>query len=230
MRALARAALAAGFATASLASPAWAQPEVRVAGVSRDAVGAVLVDLSLADFITHHDDRAARVRSGLNQRITIRVDAIGIDTGAVLATSTRTCEIRFDAWTRAFEVDVRDRRDAVADHPPTTVTAVDGARDAVVACLDLIDFAVGGAARFGAEPPSHLMIVVELNAADAVTIHQLRQWLGRPDGESGGGETFFGSVVSLFVSRASLRLSVLDEHGATDARLEIRVPLDAPRP
>lgn len=230
MGALGRAVLAAGLATAAFASPAFAQPEVRNAGITRGPDGEVLVDLSLADFITRHDDREARVRSGLSQRITIRVDAIARGTGAVLTTSTRTCEIRFDAWTRAFEVGVRDRGDAAEEHAPMTVATVDGAGEAVVTCLDLVDFAVGNAERFAADPPSHLAIVVELNAADSVTIHQLRQWLGRPDGESGGRETFFGSVVSLFVSRASLRLSVLDEHGPTDGRLEIRVPLDAATP
>jgi hypothetical protein len=86
----------------------------------------------------------------------------------------------------------------------------------------LEDFAVGDASSLGRATSSlHFSVVVELNAADSVTIHQLRQWLGRPDGASGGGETFFGLVASLFLSRASLRLSVLDEHGATDGRLEV---------
>lgn len=206
---------------AARVSAAAQDAEPRPASVAFDGPdGAALLDISLSDFVTGSDERLARMRSGLPQMLAVRVGAIDDATSEVLASATRTCEIRYDGWLRSYSVVIRPTPSApAAAESPAWAPGVD---EAIDACLVLEDFAVGDASSLGRATSSlHFSVVVELNAADSVTIHQLRQWLGRPDGASGGGETFFGLVASLFLSRASLRLSVLDEHGATDGRLEV---------
>lgn len=151
--------------------------------------GRALVDLDSGDRLD--DALAERLTSGVPQTLTTRVEALG--EGRSRAEGARDCRITYDLWRRTYRV--------VVDHGPTEeLTEIDAVADR---CLALRSFPVGTEREWAALSGERVELAVahELNPMSSETVVRTRRWLTYPDGSARGAESFFGSLVGLFVTR-----------------------------
>ncbi len=132
---------------------------------------------------------------GLMQTLVTRVLASGTD-GRPIAASVRSCHVVYDIWADRYSVDVRTE---TSDRSLTlpTIEAV------VQTCLVADHVVVGDAAAWSGRHGQHVRfdVVVELNPVTPDMVERIRGWLARPEGGAARDEAFFGSFVSLFVTR-----------------------------
>lgn len=155
--------------------------------------GAPLVNFSVRDFISK--DVKKKLESGLPQRIVTRVYAFPERGERPIAITAASCRVVYDLWEGVYRVEEQtpaiDRARTARD--PT---------DALATCLEPKTLAIGDRAAFAKLAGRHVYfgVIIELNPLSADTVQRIRRWLSRAGGEL-GGDAFFGSFVSIFVSR-----------------------------
>lgn len=137
-----------------------------------------------------------KLKTGLPQDIVVRAYAYRERTDKPLSITVQTCRVIYDLWGGTYHVDLKrpDRASEVELRSP---------REVIRACLYLTKL------PFEREPLEQLRgtrvycaVLVELNPISQDTVERIRRWLSGPS--SGGqlrGDAFFGSFVSIFVSR-----------------------------
>lgn len=155
--------------------------------------GAPLVNFSVRDFISKEVKK--KLESGLPQRIVTRVYVFPERGERPIAITAASCRVVYDLWEGVYRVEEQ-------------TPAIDRARtardpaDALATCLEPKTLAIGDRAAFAklAGRPVYFGVIIELNPLSADTVQRIRRWLSRAGGEL-GGDAFFGSFVSIFVSR-----------------------------
>jgi hypothetical protein len=154
---------------------------------------APVLSFSARDFL--NADVRKKLDSGLPQRIVTRVYAYSERGERPIAVAATSCRVVYDLWEGVYRVE---------EQTETTDRArTDRDRTAAVgACLEPRSLVVGDAAIFGAQAGKrvYFAVIVELNPLSADTVQRIRRWLSRSSGEL-SGDAFFGSFVSIFVSR-----------------------------
>lgn len=188
--------VAVGTAALSWAAPVWAQrtalPERR-AGLHWTG-GTLAISVGVQDLFTGVDP--ARLTSGFATRVLIRVVVTRVGQSAPVAHAVRHTEIVYDLWDERFRVrrtdgdgrvDVRDAPDAAS---------------AMGLATALIRFPVASRARLVPGALYRITLRADLNPLSQELIAEVRRWLSRPAGAGrlSPGDTFFGSVVSVFVN------------------------------
>jgi predicted secreted protein len=132
----------------------------------------------------------------LPQTLLTRVYAYaeGSDTQPIGAQAL-SCRVVYDLWEGVYRVQrhtaVRDETFSLNSVPSVMDTCL-SAKDLPVS-LSAQQNALGG--RF------YFATLVELNPLSSDTVQRIRRWLARPSGDALRGDAFFGSFVSIFVSR-----------------------------
>lgn len=181
--------IAIGIAIAACASPAPDGTIDRRPIPLRFDRGLAFVDLDAGDRLD--DALAERLTSGVPQTLTTRVEVLG--DGRRRAEGTRDCRITYDLWRRTYRV--------VVDHGATEeLVEIDTVADR---CLALRSFPVGSEHEWAELAGERVVLAVvhELNPMSSETVVRTRRWLTYPDGSARGAESFFGSLVGLFVTR-----------------------------
>lgn len=155
--------------------------------------GAPLLSFSARDFVTQ--DIKRKLESGLPQRIVTRVYAFGERGDRPIAITAASCRVVYDLWEAVYRV---EEQTPVIDRARTTRDP----SEALSACLEPKTLAVGDRAAFAKLTGARVYfgVIVELNPLSADTVQRIRRWLSRA-GRELGGDAFFGSFVSIFVSR-----------------------------
>lgn len=189
-----------------------AQPPRRDASL-RFVDGALLVDLSLADFLDQALEE--RLESGLPVVIEVQVEAVPAGGGPAISRSVRTSEVVFDLWEERFHVE--EVVGARLRHFEEAELA-----GVVTRTLEVSDAVVGSAATYAEHrgEPIEVRARARLDPLSPDMVHRIRRWLARPGGSAESGDTFFGSFVGLFVNR-SVQGAEAELEVRTD---EVRVP------
>jgi hypothetical protein len=154
---------------------------------------APVLSFSARDFL--NADVRKKLDSGLPQRIVTRVYSYSEKGERPIAVAATSCRVVYDLWEGVYRVEeqtetsdrARTERDRTA---------------AVAACLEPRTLVVGDGSVYAAHAGKrvYFAVIVELNPLSADTVQRIRRWLSRSSGEL-GGDAFFGSFVSIFVSR-----------------------------
>jgi hypothetical protein len=153
-----------------------------------------LLSFSAEDFVTERV--ASKLDSGLPQRIVTRVYAYPERDETPISVSAQSCRVVFDLWEGVYRV---QQQTTSTDR---TLTLPD--RQAVVrTCLDVKAMALGEAAAFQPRRGRKIYFaaIVELNPLSPDTVQRIRRWLSKTGSGQLRGDAFFGSFVSIFVSR-----------------------------
>ena len=153
-----------------------------------------LLSFSVRDFA----DRSVlrKLKSGLPQQITTMVYAYPAQGKVPITVSALSCRVVYDLWEGSYHVQVQtettDKTKVLRD-----VAAV------MDACLNVQKLALGQRKNFGKYRGKRVYFaaIVELNPMSPATLQRIRRWLSRSGGDQLKGDAFFGSVVSIFVSR-----------------------------
>lgn len=171
-----------------------AQPKpVRRPVEARLVAGVPRVTFDATDFA----DRPLRdkLKSGLPQTIMVRVITRDERTGAILGASAQSCRVLYDLWQGHYRVQY-DRPRRTAD---LTMASVG---DVVAKCLRLRELAVPATRDVRlAGKRVYYAIAIELNPMSQATVRRIQRWLRRPAAGQLRGDAFFGSFVSIFVSK-----------------------------
>lgn len=191
-----RALLVLGLACCALSAPARAQDvsNVPVRAISvRWHEGAPLVNFAVRDFV--NKEVKSKLGSGLPQRIVTRVYAFPERGDRPIALTAASCRVVYDLWEAVYRV---EEQTPAIDRARTARDPV----DALATCLEPKTLAIGDGAAFRklAGKRVYFGVIIELNPLSADTVQRIRRWLSRAGGEL-GGDAFFGSFVSIFVSR-----------------------------
>lgn len=177
------------------ASLGLADPSVALRPMAVSWLGHVpVVSFSAADFV----DAGVREKlgSGLPQRIVTRVYAYpegGSD--EPITVSALSCRVVYDLWEGVYRVQTQtettDRSFVASDLPAVAA-----------ACVDVRKLAVGGVDAFNLHRGKRVYFaaLIELNPLSPDTVQRIRRWLSKSGGDM-HGDAFFGSFVSIFVSR-----------------------------
>lgn len=187
----------AGYAMLALfaASVARADPPVLVRPMAVKWSGqAPLLSFSARDFVTK--SVAEKLDSGLPQRIVTRVYAYPEGGAEPIGVSALSCRVIYDLWEGVYRV---QEQNATSD---LTRTLGDRAA-AMSACLDVRSLALGDAELFNRYRGRSIYFaaIIELNPVSPDTVQRIRRWLSKSNGGQLRGDAFFGSFVSIFVSR-----------------------------
>jgi hypothetical protein len=188
--------LASGTGALHVTRPARAQDisQVSVRSMTvRWHEGAPLLNFSARDFMSKEVKK--KLESGLPQRIVTRVYAYPERGDRPIALTAASCRVVYDLWEAVYRVEEQ-------------TPAIDRARtardpaEALATCLEPKTLALGDRAAFAklAGRRVYFGVIIELNPLSADTVQRIRRWLSRAGGEL-GGDAFFGSFVSIFVSR-----------------------------
>jgi hypothetical protein len=151
------------------------------------------IDVSNVDMV--NDKVRRKLQSGLPQTIVTRILAYSSDGKRAFAASALMCRVVYDLWEGSYRTEQQAphlRRSEVL-HDVTAVTS---------RCFVLAGFPVGQAADYQgkASMSFYFGVVTELNPLSAESTRRIRQWLSRSGGRP-ENDAFFGSFVSLFVTR-----------------------------
>jgi hypothetical protein len=171
------------------------------------------LSFSADDFVTA--SVAEKLGSGLPQRIVTRVYAYPEGGEQPIAVSVLSCRVAYDLWEGVYRV---EEQTAAADRSRT----VPDLKGVVQTCLNVRVMALGDTAAFARHRGKRIYFgaIVELNPLSPDTVQRIRRWLSRSGGGQLRGDAFFGSFVSIFVSR---RLSSA-EHSLTFRSNTFTVP------
>lgn len=191
----ARHALALGLATLLLASHALAEPPIALRPMSVKWSNQVpLLTFKAEDFVTK--SVAHKLDSGLPQRIVTRVYAYAGKGDKPITVSALSCRVVYDLWEGVYRVqeqtDTTDRSRTLPDQAAV-----------IRACLDVRSQVLGQAGMFAkhAGKEVYFAAIVELNPLSADTVQRIRRWLSKSGSGQLSADAFFGSFVSIFVSR-----------------------------
>ena len=172
------------------------------------------VTFSVRDFLDVSVSQ--KLQSGLPQTLITRVYAYGERGKDPIAVSVLSCRVVYDLWENTYRIE----RQTEAQDKTWTVKNLDGVGRL---CLELERSPLGDAKAFAriAGQRVYFAAQVELNPLSQDTVARIRRWLARPSGSQLEGNAFFGSFVSIFVSR---------KLGAAEKTLSIRSDLFAAPP
>ena len=139
----------------------------------------------------------AKLKSGLPQTLVTRIYAYSTGGGRPLAIDLRSCRVVFDLWEEVYRVQLQTR---TRDETRRTSNA----KDVQNWCLGFGKIRVGNAADYDKLRGGsiYFSVIVELNPLSTETVERIRRWLTRPGGAGRlEGDAFFGSFVSIFVTR-----------------------------
>lgn len=139
---------------------------------------------------------AEKLKGGLPQRIVMRVYAYAEGSDDPLAVAGLACRIVYDLWEGVYRVQMQseqsDRSFVVGD-----------LRAATRACLDVHGLSFASAELFAKARAKrvYFAVLLELNPLASDTVQRIRRWLSKSADGQLRGDAFFGSFVSVFVSR-----------------------------
>jgi hypothetical protein len=139
---------------------------------------------------------AEKLGSGLPQRIVTRVYAYPEGGQQPITVTVLSCRVVYDLWEGVYRV---QEQTASADRSRT----VPDLKAVVQTCLNVRVMALGDDATFTRHrgKPIYFGALVELNPLSPDTVQRIRRWLSKSGGGQLRGDAFFGSFVSIFVSR-----------------------------
>jgi hypothetical protein len=152
------------------------------------------VSFSADDFVT--TKVAEKLNGGLPQRIVTRVYAYLESEDDPITVTVLSCRVAYDLWEGLYRVQVQtessDRSFAVAD-----------LRAVMRACLDVRALSIGTAEQFARHRGKRVYFaaLLELNPLSRDTVQRIQRWLAKSGDGQLRGDAFFGSFVSIFVSR-----------------------------
>jgi hypothetical protein len=157
--------------------------------------GAPSITVSVRDLADKEVRR--RLKSGLPQTFVTRAYAYGGETDRPVAMSAMTCRVVYDLWEEVYQVHVQNPKGGRA-RTLKTIAEVEQT------CLQLDGIRIGGPGDYQAHRGKsvYFAVLIEFNPLSDGTVERIRRWLARPAGGGQlGDEAFFGSFVSVFVSR-----------------------------
>jgi hypothetical protein len=173
------------------------------------------VSFSVRDFLDAPVSQ--KLQSGLPQTIVTRLYVYPERGRDPLAVGVLSCRVVYDLWETTYRIE----RQTETQDKTWTVKNLDAVGRL---CLEADRWALG-------DPKAYVRVngqrvyfaaVVELNPLSQDTVARIRRWLARPSGTALEGNAFFGSFVSIFVSR---------KLGAAEKTLSVRSELfTAPMP
>jgi hypothetical protein len=139
---------------------------------------------------------AEKLGSGLPQRIVTRVYAYPEGGQQPITVTVLSCRVVYDLWEGVYRV---QEQTASADRSRT----VPDLKAVVQTCLNVRVMALGDDATFTRHRGKRIYFgaLVELNPLSPDTVQRIRRWLSKSGGGQLRGDAFFGSFVSIFVSR-----------------------------
>jgi hypothetical protein len=177
------------------ALPLRAEPAVALRQMLVEWSGHVpLLSFTAHDFVTA--SVADKLGSGLPQRIVTRVYAYPEGGEQPITVSALSCRVVYDLWEGVYRVQWQ----TAAIDRSSTVTDLSGV---VRACMDVQALALDDAIAFARLRGRRIYFaaLVELNPLSPDTVQRIRRWLSKAGGGQLRGDAFFGSFVSIFVSR-----------------------------
>jgi len=178
-----------------LCGSALAEPPISVRAMLVRWSGAVpLLSFGAQDFVT--PSVARKLDSGLPQRIVTRVYAYAENGKQPISLTAMSCRVAYDLWEGVYRVeeqtDATDRSRTLPDQAAV-----------VRACLDVRALALGDGEAYQrfAGKSVYFAAIIELNPMSADTVQRIRRWLSKSGGGQLRADAFFGSFVSIFVSR-----------------------------
>ena len=184
-----------GVALSLLAATALADPAVPTRPMLVQWSGHLpKLSFSAEDFVTA--SVAEKLGSGLPQRIVTRVYAYPERGQQPLAVSVVSCRVVYDLWEGVYRVEEQ----TASDDRSRTVPDLKGV---VQSCLNVRLMALGDGTIFGRHHGKRVYFgaIIELNPLSPDTVQRIRRWLSRSGAGQLRGDAFFGSFVSIFVSR-----------------------------
>lgn len=153
-----------------------------------------LLSFSARDFMTRGVEK--KLKSGLPQRIVTRVYAYQESGEKPISAAVSSCRVVYDLWEGIYRVQLST---AARDDSRSAKTSAEVAG----LCLDVQKLALGRASVFERYRGQaiYFAAIVELNPLSPDTVQRIRRWLSRSGGGELDGDAFFGSFVSIFVSR-----------------------------
>jgi hypothetical protein len=151
------------------------------------------VSFSVRDFLDNAVSQ--KLQSGLPQTVITRLYAYPEHGKDPLAVSVLSCRVVYDLWENTYRIE----RQTEAQDKTWTVKNLDAVGRL---CLEIERWPLGEAKNFApvAGQRVYFAAIVELNPLSQDTVARIRRWLARPSGQL-EGNAFFGSFVSIFVSR-----------------------------
>ena len=153
---------------------------------------AVSVSFSAGDFLTPAVVR--KLESGLPQTLVTRVYAYPEHDKEPIAFSLRSCRVVYDLWEELYRVQLQSD----ASERTFTTRELDAA---VRACVAAKDLSLGDAFASHGGERIYFAVLIELNPLSPSTVERMRRWLSRSGAQQLEGDAFFGSFVSIFVTR-----------------------------
>ncbi len=152
------------------------------------------VSVSMRDFVDVQVSQ--KLQSGLPQTLITRIYAYTERGKDPLAVGVLSCRIVYDLWENTYRIE----RQTESQDKTWTVKNLDAVGRL---CLELDHWPLGEPKSFERVTGQRLYFaaVVELNPLSQDTVARIRRWLARPSGGQIEGNAFFGSFVSIFVSR-----------------------------
>ncbi len=137
-----------------------------------------------------------KLQSGLPQTVVIRLYAYPDHGHEPLAVTALSCRVVYDLWEGVYRIE----RQTEQSDKTLSAKSLDGV---VQQCLQGQDVRLGDAALFAKERGHaiYFAALLELNPLSQDTVQRIRRWLARPGGNQLEGNAFFGSFVSIFVTR-----------------------------
>jgi hypothetical protein len=212
-RALALATLFFGLWSASALGQAPSAVATRAMNVLWGLVPSV--SFSVRDFLDASVSQ--KLQSGLPQTLVTRLYAYSEKGRDPLAVGVLSCRVAYDLWENTYRIE----RQTETQDKTYTVKNLDAVGRL---CLESDRWPLGEAKSYARVNGQRVYFaaVVELNPLSQDTVARIRRWLARPSGTQLEGNAFFGSFVSIFVSR---------KLGAAEKTLSVRSDLfTAPMP
>jgi hypothetical protein len=152
------------------------------------------LSFSVDDFVTA--SVAEKLGSGLPQRIVTRVYAYPEGGEKPITATVLSCRVVYDLWEGVYRVQEQTTN---ADRSRT----VPDLKGVVQACLNVRVMALGEHDTFARHRGKRIYFgaIIELNPLSPDTVQRIRRWLSKSGGGQLRGDAFFGSFVSIFVSR-----------------------------
>jgi hypothetical protein len=137
-----------------------------------------------------------KLQSGLPQTVVTRLYAYTERGRDPLAVGVLSCRVVYDLWENTYRVE----RQTETQDKTYTVKNLDAVGRL---CLEADKWPLGETKNFvrATGQRVYFAAVVELNPLSQDTVARIRRWLARPSGTQLEGNAFFGSFVSIFVSR-----------------------------
>jgi len=169
---------------------------VRKTGIGRRA-NQLVASVGLQDLFSASERE--RLTSGFSTRVLIRVLLRREGDPEPVAVAFQRAEIVYDIWDEKFRVRVTRGPDT-----DRTIEAPNAA-DAIFAATALLSFPIVDRTRLQPGQRYFLAVRGDLNPLSPELQAEIRRWLRQPAGAqrrpgSGGGDSFFGSFVTVFVN------------------------------